>query len=68
MLRTLTALTVVVLLSTPGCDKKDDASSAPAANAQAPAASAGGAEHRDREHEHEHEWDGGRREGEHPAQ
>ena len=69
MLRRLTAMAIGVLLFTPGCNKKDDASSAPAASAQAPAASAGGgADHRDCEHEHEHEGDGGRRGADHPSQ
>ena len=69
MLRRLTAMAIGVLLFTPGCNKKDDASSAPAASAQAPAASAGGgADHRDCEHDHEHEGDGGRRGADHPSQ
>ncbi len=68
MLRRLTAIAIGALLFTPGCNKKDDASSAPVASDQSPAGSEGGADHRDREHEHGHEWDGGRRGGDHPSQ
>ena len=60
MLRHLTAIAIGVLLFTPGCDKKDDASATPGSSAQAPAPSGSG-----ERREHEHEWDGGPR-GDHP--
>jgi hypothetical protein len=66
MLRHFTAIAIGALVFTPGCDKKDDASTstaATAASAQAPAGSASGGDRHDREHEHD--WDGGGR-GDHP--
>ncbi len=68
MLRYLTALTVGTLVFAQGCDKKDDASAAPAATSQA--AGSGSVERKGPEHERELERDrdGGRSPRERPPQ